>query len=70
MGLFSKATKDADQHLVNASAAHLSKIESGKDNAGRVVERHLDRIRDREIGLSDFVRSTASGLTKDAADKG
>jgi len=72
MSIWHKATKEASQHLQNASAAHLAKIESSQDmprGSGRVVDHHLDRIRDREIGLYDFARAVG-GLTKDATDKG
>lgn len=70
MYLKDKAENEADDHLKTAGVAHMAKIESGKDNAGRVVEHHLDRIRDREIRLSDFVHSTVRGLTPREADKG
>ena len=40
MSLKDKVNREADRHLANAGAAHLSKIESTKDNAGRVEEQN------------------------------
>ena len=56
-----------EKHSENAASANLARLKHSSERASgvdRVVDRHLERIAQREQNLSEFTHAVSEGFSK------